>query len=89
MPAEDTFKSQLRGLDSPFEDCFAISPSDTDDLDRVTRGIYVGSDGDLCVTMLSGTTMTYRNVVGGAIYPWRIARVHQTGTTASELIGTL
>jgi hypothetical protein len=37
--------------------------------------------------MLSGETVTLAGVLGGAIYPLRVAQVLATGTTATGLVG--
>lgn len=83
----DSFSGFSRSLTSPAESAEAILPSDTATLDNVTRGVYVGTGGDLMVEMLSGQQVLIRNAQAGALYPLRIIRVLQTGTTASDIVG--
>ena len=71
----------------PIESGFEITPSNTEDLERVTRGIYVGVSGDLKVDLASGDTITFVGINGGQIHPIRVRRVYATGTDATDLIG--
>jgi hypothetical protein len=51
--------------------------------------LYVGSisgGSSVVMVMADGSTVTRTNLVAGAEYPWRIKRVMNTGTTASNLI---
>ncbi|MEO1063628.1 MAG: hypothetical protein AAFZ07_19605 [Actinomycetota bacterium] len=63
-----------------------ITPSDTDLLPRVTRGIYVGGVGDVTVLTEAGDTVAFTSVPSGAILPVRAQRVDSTGTTATGLV---
>jgi hypothetical protein len=86
--AIDDFPERLSSLNSgPATRCDAITKSDTVDLARVTRGIYVGGAGDIAVIASSGTTATFSAVPVGTILPIRVSRVMSTGTTATLLIG--
>ncbi len=84
--AED-FSSHQTGLTSPARDAVAILPSDTVALAMPVRGIYVGSGGNLRVRMVSGAQVDFTGLAGGAVYPFRIAQVMATGTTATGLVG--
>ncbi|PIL21173.1 hypothetical protein P775_05690 [Puniceibacterium antarcticum] len=64
----------------------AITPNDTSDLSTLTRALYVGGAGDLRVTMADGNTVTFAGLPVGW-HPVRVARVHSTGTTASNIVG--
>lgn len=66
---------------------FVITPSDSVDLTYVTRGIYVGSAGNLAVIMANGDTVTFVGISAGAIHPIQAKRVKLTGTTAGSLVG--
>lgn len=83
---KDDFESYATSLTSPAREAEPIVPNDAVDLPAVTRGIYVGSAGNLQVQMASGQTVTFENVAAGVIYPIRVARVMATGTTASWLV---
>ncbi len=80
----DTFKSHMTGLRDPIERAVNITPSDSDDLDVVTRAVYVGTAGDLRVTMLSGEIVTL--LAGQGWHPIRVSRVWATGTTAAAIV---
>jgi hypothetical protein len=67
-------------------DCAEITPSDTEDLPREARGIYVGVGGDLKITTQYKNTVTFRNLVRGQILPVQVWKIWQTGTTAGSLI---
>lgn len=70
------------------ENAFPIVPSDVDDIDAITRAVYVGSGGNMVVRMSgSGGNVTFRNIPSGALLPIRISRVLATGTTAADIIG--
>lgn len=87
MAATDTFSKIKREPGDPAADAVSISPSDSVDLDYVTRGIWVGGAGDLAVEMLSGATVTFAGVPAGTLLPIRVAKVLATGTTATDLVG--
>ena len=75
------------GIDSPARSAFAISPSNSVNFDSVTRGVYVGGNGNIVAVMLSGDVVTFTGVVAGTILPIRATRINLTGTTASNLVG--
>ncbi|MCE9552626.1 MAG: hypothetical protein K8T91_04510 [Planctomycetes bacterium] len=87
MPAPT--ESQNDGnLNSPADDGFVISKSDTEFLAQVPRGIYVGVGGDIKVDLVhSGTALVFKNVASGCILPVRATRVYSTDTTATDMIG--
>lgn len=87
MAAQDVFYTSATGLDSPARGAFAITPDNNNDVTFVTRGIYVGTGGDLAVIMASGDAVTFTGLMGGTIYPLRVSRVKSTGSTASSLVG--
>jgi len=64
-----------------------ITPDDDVDLEKATRGIYVGVAGNLKVTLLNGDTVTYVNLAAGVTHAKQIVRVWDTGTTATNIIG--
>lgn len=64
-----------------------IVPSDIEQLEYATRGLYVGTGGDLTVQMLDGDPVVLRNLQGGVLYPLRVSQVMATGTTAADLVG--
>jgi len=82
----DDYGRHAAGLSSPAEHAAAITPDDENNLANSTRGIYVGTAGDLKITTVGGETVTLANVAAGVIHPWRIKRVFSTDTTASDLV---
>lgn len=64
-----------------------ITTSDSLELSYVTRGIYVGTAGDVVVVTTNGDTATFKNAVAGSIIPIRAKQVKATNTTASNLVG--
>lgn len=66
-------------------DAAAITPSDSGNI-QTTRGIYVGTSGNVKVDMAYGTTVTFTNLMAGLVYPFQVTRVYSTGTTASGLV---
>ena len=86
MPITDYFDTRSSEVTGPLNYAETITPSDTNDLTRVTRAIWVGTEGDLQVTLRSGETVTFANMYPGW-HPIRATRVWATGTTASALIG--
>jgi hypothetical protein len=82
--ASDDFPGVV-SLDSPFyTGVQAVTPSDTDDLTKVSRAIYIGTTGNLSALMRDGTTLTWASIPVGW-YPLRIRRINSTGTTASAI----
>lgn len=66
---------------------FAITPSDTDDLSRAIRCLWVGVAGDVRIDTPGGETVTLPAVVAGGWHPIRALKVHATGTTATTILG--
>ena len=86
----DFFASNSEGLDSPADNYYAITPSDSADLPFRPRAIYVGTGGNLVLREQQGgggTAVTFTNVPNGAVLPVRAWRVVATGTTASNIVG--
>lgn len=83
---KDDFETYNTGLTSPARDAEPITPNDGADLAAATRGIYVGGAGSLQVHMVSGEIVTFDNVAAGIVYPFRVARVMASGTSATGLV---
>ena len=86
MPATDTFETHAPSLSSPAERIEAITPSDTNDLQAVTRAINVATAGTLAVITANGETSDVY-VAAGITFPLRVRRVLSTGTTATGIRG--
>lgn len=75
---------------APALDCFAITPSDTNELPAITKAIYVGEGGTLVLRPAQGTQdVTFRNLPSGFILDVRVRAVRATGTTAFALVGLI
>lgn len=82
---DQAFSSRARGLSEPASRLAVVSPSDTTDLPLgVTRGLYVGGSGLLCVLDASGARADFETP-GGLYHPIRISRVLTT-TTATGIV---
>jgi hypothetical protein len=78
------------GAESPARTAFTITPSDTTDLENVPRGIMVNATGDVKVDFVdSGTAIVLPGLLVGVVYPFRVTRVYDTGTTATGLVGLI
>jgi hypothetical protein len=51
------------------------------------RGIYVGTGGNITGTGQDGNAIVFKNLSGGAVYPFCLNSVDASGTTASDLVG--
>ena len=70
----------------PATDIAEILPDDDTDLARVTIAINVATPGTVRVTTLEGTTADLM-VEAGILFPLRVRRVWQNGTTATGIRG--
>lgn len=86
MAATDSFAGFTATPTGPLTGAFAITPSDSVDLAKVTRQIYAAGAGDIAVVWASGAE-TVEPIAAGERVDWRIARVKVTGTTATGLRG--
>lgn len=85
----DSFPGAPRQLTYPAAGAVAVSPNDTTNLTFTTRGVYVGTTGNLTVIMqgdASLTPVTFASVQAGSLLPLRVIRVMTTNTTASNIV---
>lgn len=83
----DDFDTYQTGLSDTAANAAVITPHDSTDLAKTTRGIYVGGGGNISVEMKEvGTAVVFEGVTAGTILPVRATRVNLTGTTATNLI---
>lgn len=72
----------------PADSAAAITPSDVNDLENHTRGLYIGGAGDVKVIMANGTeAVTFTALAVGVVHPLRVRRVYDTDTTATAIVG--
>ncbi|MFD1135589.1 spike base protein, RCAP_Rcc01079 family [Paenibacillus urinalis] len=79
--------ADVRFVEGSSQGAFAVTPNDSTDLSKVTKGLYIGVSGDVRMTMADGSVITRKNVAGGMTHPWSIRRVWATGTTATDIVG--
>ena len=66
---------------------FPILPSDSAELPLATKGIYVGTGGDVTLRGINAAAdVTYRNLPDASYIAVRASHVRATGTTATNLI---
>lgn len=70
---------------APAQHGAAVTPHDTNNLSRTTRGLWVGGEGSLKVLMV-GDDSPVTLVAAQGWFPLAVVRVYSTGTTASEII---
>ena len=61
----------------------AITPSDTANLEPVTRAILVAVDGAVAVEYIDGTQHVIPLLSAGVMHPIHVRKVLSTGTTAT------
>lgn len=83
----DIFEKQVVLLDSPMEEAFDITPSDTTALSQVTRGLSVNGAGNVSVEMGAANTVVTLALTVGVIHRIRVKKVRATGTTATGIVG--
>ena len=86
MPAADNFSRQKTLTNDPFTNAVVVSPSDSADLAAVTRAVYVGTTGNMKVTMQDSGTVLFTGIPAGTVLPIRVTRIWSTTTTASTII---
>lgn len=85
----DKFEKFYTDTNDPADHAYTITPNSDTDLSNFTRAIYVGTTGDLSVSMVtenSNTFVTFSSVPAGSILPIRVRRV-SASSTASNLVG--
>lgn len=66
-------------------DAQVVTTSDT--TTKLYAGFYVGVSGDVKVTTVGGTDVTFTAVPSGAIIPLSVTKIWSTGTTATNIVG--
>ncbi len=79
-----TDKSGLDSTVASARGVIAITPADSD-LAVYVKAIYVGTQGDVKVTAVDGTTATLVAALG--VVPVACKRIWATGTGASNIVG--
>ena len=82
----DKFESHSGGLTAPVSHAVAVTPNDGADLAITARALYVGTAGDLKVTLKGDSLPVVLAAVPAGWHPVRAARVWATGTTAANIV---
>lgn len=85
MPAIDQFGTN-GNLRNPGTNGQVVTPSDEDELEYVSRAIYVGNGGDINIVTRDGTALLFENVQDGAVIPIRARQIKAEDTTATGII---
>ena len=64
----------------------AVDGGSTQDLSGTYEALYVGTGGDVVVTMVGTGNFTFKNVASGQLLPIRFTHVINTNTTATNMI---
>ncbi len=83
--ATDKFSRHEARLESPAGNAETIDPGIEENLSQTSRGLYIGTDGDLHCIMEGGQEVTFIGVFGGTILPVRIVKIF-SDSTASGLL---
>lgn len=65
----------------------AITPSDANNLTRITKAFTISVAGDVKVDFADSGTVTMTGLVVGTVYYMAVRKVYATGTTATGIIG--
>lgn len=72
---------------SPADEAVVVTPSDSTVFTQPSRGVFVGTVGDLTVDMKAvGTNITFKNIPSGTLLPFRVTRVYATATSATNIV---
>lgn len=84
----DTYQAEKDSFGSAYA-VDAITPSNSADLTRPVRAIYVGGGGDIRLVTVGDDDVVFKNVPAGLILPVKAKKVFATNTTATFLLGLL
>lgn len=73
--------------EGPYDRAFVITPHDTNELELVTRAVWVGTGGHLNVTTMNGDEVQFDNVPNGTLMPIRVKIVKTAVGGASDIVG--
>ena len=85
----DKFSTYADSAANPARQLRAITPSDTENIPFVAKGIFVGTGGTISILAVGDTEAVALTVQDGAILPIRARRINATGTTATGLVALI
>lgn len=71
----------------PADAAFVITPSDTDDLEHLTRALYIGGAGNVNLIMGNNDAVLIAGLLAGTMLPIIVKQVLASGTSATSLVG--
>lgn len=81
-------RADILSPQDPATHLFAITPSDSVDLPHLTRGLWIGTGGDINIVAICDTAaVVLKNVPGGVLLPIQAVRVYSSSTSASDIVG--
>lgn len=89
MPIKDQWAPVSPSLSDPAYSAASVSVSDSSDLDRLPRALYIGVEGDVRVLGIDdddSEVLVFKNVPAGTVLPFRARRILSTGTTATDIV---
>lgn len=82
----DHYADHAGGLTAPAAAGASVTPSDAADLAATSRALWIGTGGDLALTLSGGDEVSLAGVPGGTLLPVRARRVRAAGTTAAGIV---
>ncbi len=84
--AGDPYEGAGGDLLGPAQFAAAVTPSDTANLPTDCKRLWVGGAGNVKLTTVGGSTVTYTAVPAGTYLQVRAQQVFATGTTATNIV---
>jgi len=82
-----TYTGGPNGITAPSPKYVTVSTHDTNALaGGDSRGVYVGTSGDLAVVSPHGDTVIFKNLAAGVVHPIQARIIKTTDTDASDII---
>lgn len=84
----DPFYNYPQQMGTPARNAASVTPSDTDDLPVYAKALYIGTAGDLQVTLTNmavGTSVVLADHPAGYA-PLQVKRVWDASTTADDIV---
>jgi hypothetical protein len=75
---------ELKGGLAAYRGSVAITPNDSTDLLKITRGVVADSGDVVKMTFVDGTTDTI-SLLSGLAYPFQVKRIWSAGTDATGI----
>jgi hypothetical protein len=74
-------------VESSAQKAYAVAPSDSTDLPNgITKGLYVGTTGDVVAVFAGDTEIKLTGLASGVFHPISVKQVKATGTTATSIV---